>query len=190
MKGLIYLAAELETFFKEKGWKFCFIGGLAIQRWGMPRLTDDVDITLLTGFGNEEKFIYPILEKFKGRISNPAEFAIRQRVLLVENDQGIGIDIAMAGLPFEEGAVERATPYEYLPGIYLTICSAEDLLVMKAFANRPDDWADIRQVIARNMNELKWDYIQTQLKPLCELKENLEIVPRLLKLRKEVEDSE
>lgn len=67
MNDLVDLAYELQNFFKEKGWKFCFIGGLAIQRWGMPRLTDDVDITLLTGFGNEEKFIYPILEKFKGK---------------------------------------------------------------------------------------------------------------------------
>jgi hypothetical protein len=190
MNDLVDLAAELQSFFKEKDWKFCFIGGLAIQRWGMPRLTNDVDITLFTGFGSEENFIYPLLEKFKGRVSKADEFAIRQRVLLLENNQGIGIDIALGGLAFEESAIKRATAFEYLPGIYLTTCSAEDLIVMKAFANRLQDWIDIEQVITRNFDALDWDYIQTQLKPLCDLKEDFEIVPKLLKLRDEVGDSE
>ena len=31
------------------------MGGVALQRWGEPRLTQDVDLTLLTGFGDEEQ---------------------------------------------------------------------------------------------------------------------------------------
>jgi hypothetical protein len=37
-------------------------------------------------------------------------------------------------MPFEESAVARATPYEFAPGIFLVTASAEDLIVMKAFA--------------------------------------------------------
>ncbi len=28
-----------------EGWRFCFIGGVAQQRWGEPRLTEDVVLT-------------------------------------------------------------------------------------------------------------------------------------------------
>jgi hypothetical protein len=40
------------------------IGGLAVQRWGDPRQTRDVDLTLLTGLGGEEAFVDPILEHY------------------------------------------------------------------------------------------------------------------------------
>ena len=46
-------AAELQRRFQDRGWRFCLIGGLALQRWGEPRETIDVDVTLLTGFGDE-----------------------------------------------------------------------------------------------------------------------------------------
>ena len=37
-----------------QGWRFCFVGGLALQRWGEPRVTEDVDLTLLTGFETKD----------------------------------------------------------------------------------------------------------------------------------------
>jgi len=49
-------AGEIQQFCQQRDWRFCFIGGVAVQRWGQPRLTQDVDLTLLTGFGGEEKF--------------------------------------------------------------------------------------------------------------------------------------
>lgn len=53
-----------------------------------------IDLTLLTGFGDEEKFI------------------------------GIGIDISLGAFPFEESMISRARYREYLPTIKLKICSA------------------------------------------------------------------
>jgi len=43
----------VQQVFERHGWRFCFIGGVANFRWGTPRLTDDLDLTLLTGFGAE-----------------------------------------------------------------------------------------------------------------------------------------
>ena len=40
---LVEAAAELQKFCDERGWGYCFIGGLALQHWGEPRLTLDVD---------------------------------------------------------------------------------------------------------------------------------------------------
>jgi len=50
MNALFIAAKEVADFMKARRWKFCVIGGLAVQRWGEPRLTQDADLTLLTGF--------------------------------------------------------------------------------------------------------------------------------------------
>jgi len=43
MTGLFTLALELQDCCLNQGWPFCFIGGLAVQHWGEPRLTHDVE---------------------------------------------------------------------------------------------------------------------------------------------------
>lgn len=39
MRDLFRLADEIQSFCRDRGWRFCFIGGIALQRWGEPRLT-------------------------------------------------------------------------------------------------------------------------------------------------------
>jgi len=58
---VILAAAELQSVCQSQGWQFCFIGGLALQRWGELRETVDADITILTGFGGEEPFVNILL---------------------------------------------------------------------------------------------------------------------------------
>ena len=47
LADVILAAAEVEAFCRDHGWQFCFIGGVAVQRWGMPRFTQDVNLTLM-----------------------------------------------------------------------------------------------------------------------------------------------
>jgi len=61
LAGVMAAAAEVEAFCRARGWRYCFIGGVAVQRWGMPRFTQDVDLTLLVRLGSEERFIEPLL---------------------------------------------------------------------------------------------------------------------------------
>jgi hypothetical protein len=49
LPGVLKAAGEVQSFCQSQGRKFCFIGGVALQRWGEPRLTQDVDLTLLIG---------------------------------------------------------------------------------------------------------------------------------------------
>jgi len=176
-------AADLQRRFEERGWRFCIIGGLALQRWGEPRETIDVDVTLLTGFGREETFIREILCWYAPRVTNADDFALAHRVLLVQAASGVGIDIALGGMPFEEAAVRRATPYEFSAGISLRTASAEDLIVMKAFAARPKDWIDVEGIVIRQGDRLDWSLIDAELRPLVELKGEPEILNRLSQIR-------
>jgi len=47
MNEVIRAAAELQSFCIAHDWRFCFIGGLAVQRWGEPRETVDVDLSFI-----------------------------------------------------------------------------------------------------------------------------------------------
>jgi Nucleotidyl transferase AbiEii toxin, Type IV TA system len=114
MKDLIKTAADVQLLFEKQKWQFCFIGGLALQFWGEQRLTKDIDITLFTGFGDEENYIERLLEKFPNRIEDAKNFALRNRVLLLKTENGIGIDISLGAFLFEEEMTERAEYQKFL----------------------------------------------------------------------------
>lgn len=98
--------------------------------------------------------------------------AIERRVLLVETSDGVPVDIALGGLPFEARVIARSTSFEVAPGVVLGTCSAEDLVVLKAFANRMQDWLDIEGVIVRQGSNLDRALVLEELGPLLELKED------------------
>ena len=177
--SLLHAALELQNFFEEHHWKYAFIGGLANLRWGQPRTTEDIDSTLLTSFVGEELVIDTILSKFSARILDAKEFAINYRVLLLATSNGIGADVSLGGIPFEEQLVKRATMFEFCDGFILRTCSAEDLVVLKAFAARDKDWADVRQILEKQKGYLDLEYIRHHLRLLVELKEEPEIMVRL-----------
>lgn len=180
MRDLAQAALQVQKFLDKQRWKYCFIGGIAVQKWGQVRITDDIDVTLLTGFGAEEKYIDKLLSQFDARISNARAFAIQNRVLLLVDKNRIDIDVSCGAFAFERSAVARARKVQIKPGIRLKLCTAEDLIVYKAFANRPLDWIDIEGIIAKQTkSKLDWKYVFTQLIPLVGLKEELEILAKL-----------
>lgn len=183
MIPLLALAQEVQGFMESRNWRFCIIGGIALQRWGQPRVTTDVDITLFTGFFEEAAYIEEVLKTYKPRREDAAQFALSRRVLLVSGNE-IGIDISLGAIPFEDQAIQRATYHSYTPDISLKTCSAEDLIVFKAFANRTKDWADVESVVIRQ-SELEWENIFEQLQPLVDLKEAPEIIERLIAVKKQ-----
>ena len=122
MNPIFAAALEVQAFCRERGWRFCFIGGLTLQRWGEPRLTQDVDITLLTGFGTEAPYVDALLNGFAGRRSDARDFALRHRVVLMRSQAGIPVDVALGAMPFEERAVARASEFVIQPGVALVTC--------------------------------------------------------------------
>ncbi len=184
MNPLFAAAVRVQQFCIARGWQTCYIGGLTVQRWGEQRQTKDGDLTLLTRFQNEEYYVDTLLGEFGSRRADAREFALRNRVLLIEDRSGIPFDIALAGLPFEERTVERATPWKLESGDFLITCSAEDLIIHKAFAGRNRDWADIERILQRRGIGLDFPLIFEELRPLLELKEEPENEERLRELMK------
>lgn len=179
MNGLFQAAKEIQQTLEAQKWPFCFIGGLAVIRWGEVRMTQDIDLCLMCGFGNEEAYAKQLLNQYKSRIDDPLTFALDNRVLLLFASNGVAMDISLSGLPFEEEMIRNATPFLFSSDCPLITCSAEDLIVLKAFADRPKDWGDVESIATRYMHKLNRDYIIDQLTPLCDLKESPEIITRL-----------
>lgn len=185
MNGIFEAALEIQGFCEKRRWRSCIIGGVAVIRWGEPQATQDVDVSLLTGFSQEASYVATLLDHFAARIDDARQFALENRVLLIRSANGVDIDVALAGLPFEERMIERASVFRFAPGVLLNTCSAEDLVILKVFAGRPKDWAAVEGVLTRQA-ELDWTYINDLLRPLCELKGEPEAVERLAALRAEL----
>ncbi|HJT28395.1 MAG TPA: nucleotidyl transferase AbiEii/AbiGii toxin family protein, partial [Pyrinomonadaceae bacterium] len=113
MNEVIQAAAELQAVCQAQDWKFCFIGGLALQRWSEPRETVDVDLSVFAGFGDEQQFSDVLLKHFTARISDAATFARERRVLLLRSSKGVGLDVAFAALPYEALIIERSSYFDY-----------------------------------------------------------------------------
>jgi hypothetical protein len=187
---LLAAAAKIEAFLALQGWQFCFIGGVAVQRWAEPRFTKDIDLTLLSGFGDEEKFIDILLQELDPRRPDAREFALRSRVLFARTRGGpesTEVDIALGALPFESRTIERASLWTVRDGLTLTTCSAEDLVVHKVFASRDLDWSDVERVLIRQHGKLNLNLVQSELEPLLELKGELDALDKLERTRAIVE---
>jgi hypothetical protein len=179
MNPIFEAAHEVERVCRAAAFSFCFIGGLAVQRWGEPRMTADVDLTLITGFGDEEPFVDKLLASFRGRLTDTRTFALQNRTVLLFASNGTPIDVSLGAMPFEERAVERSSAFELGGGLSVTTCSGEDLIVHKAFAAREKDWLDVRGIVVRQGAHLDQRLIWDELLPLLELKDDPRIEERL-----------
>ena len=73
----------MDSRLRTAGLRYCIIGGIALQRWGEPRTTLDVDVTVLTDFGAEAPVVKKLLQLFKPRIDDAEQFALENRILLL-----------------------------------------------------------------------------------------------------------
>ncbi|MBL8890171.1 MAG: hypothetical protein JNL67_09340 [Planctomycetaceae bacterium] len=179
---LIAAVQRLQRLWDEQGIKFCFIGGIAVQHWGEPRMTNDLNATVAGEFGSERQLATRLLQGMKARIDDAVEFAKINRVLLMRDNHGVSIDASLAAMPYELGVIERSQNEMIRPQIAIRLCSANDLVILKGFANRPRDWQDIRGILIRSSGFLDRNFIRNELSVLAELKEEPEIMDQLEQL--------
>lgn len=165
MNDLIEEAARLQSFVEDNGWDFHFIGGIVVQVWGRPRLTTDIDITVFTNLQNETTYTQQLLTRYRGKFPDSEAFALTERILPIETSNKIGIDVILGGLADISPQLARSTYEPFTDEISLKVCSAEDLIVLKTVAWRPQDQFDIEGVVIKQ-NDLDWAYIEQQLTQL------------------------
>ncbi|HUG92038.1 MAG TPA: nucleotidyltransferase [Planctomycetaceae bacterium] len=184
MIRLYAAAVEFQEFLQSQGWRFCIIGAMTLARWGEPRATRDVDVSLFAELGTEEDYIDALLQRFSSRVPDARSFALTSRVLLLEGSNQIPVDVLLASFPIEEGIIDRATSFEFQEGVELVTASAEDVFVLKSFAGRPQDWIDAESIAVRQGTALNWDFIREQLAMLGELVADSEMMTRVEEIRR------
>ena len=101
---LIGAVADLTALLKDQGVPGAFIGGLAANLLGRPRITKDVDAVVLLGNLQVESFLAAAARfGFAPRISDATKFAAKNRVLLLIHEPSkTDVDISLGILPFEQ----------------------------------------------------------------------------------------
>ena len=162
-------AWEMHDFFIRLGVQYAVIGGMAVQHWGEPRFTQDVDLTIAAPLEEPDSLVRSIVAQFPSRIDDPIDFVRRNRVILVRATNGCNVDISLALPGYEDEVMRRAVAYELEPGKVIRLCSAEDLIIHKAVAGRPQDLRDIEGVVYRQRGVLDIAYIRFWLRSFSEL---------------------
>jgi hypothetical protein len=176
MNPQIQAALAMHDFFENLKLNYAIIGGIALQFWGDPRFTHDLDITIRDRLDLAE-LVKLTTNSFESRVSNPLDFARQTRMLLLTVED-VDVDVALALRGYEDSLFERSRSYEVEPGRFLTICSSEDLVIHKALAGRPQDISDIQGVIDRQGDRLDVQYIRSWLTEFSNALEDTEILDR------------
>jgi hypothetical protein len=124
------------------------IGGMAVIARGVPRLTRDVDATVAAGELDARQLADAFaMHALVPRIADAVEFANTRQVLLLRHEvSGVDVDVSLAWLPFELEAIASADALD-LGGIRIRVARAEDLIIYKAVAFRPQDQQDIERLL-------------------------------------------
>jgi len=145
------------------------IGGLAVIARGFPRTTRDIDVTVRGG----EVDLADLLRAFErggfeARIADAVAFAGRSQVLLLRHAATqIELDVSLGWLSFELEAIAAAEPLT-IGGVRLPVARAEDLVVYKAVAWRPQDQQDIERLLGLHGGDIDLARVRCIVRQLAE----------------------
>jgi hypothetical protein len=147
-KPFLRVLADLTDWLQEAGVPSMVIGGVAVAILGRPRATRDVDTLALMSDDTSASVLSAAKRHgIEARVENPLDFARRTHVLLLRHiEAGIDIDVLLGRLPYQEEAVGRGRFHD-LGGVRVRLPEVEDLLIMKAVAQRPQDLRDIEGLL-------------------------------------------
>lgn len=156
-------AWEVGQFFEAHTIPYALIGGLAVQQWGSARLTMDADFTIAAPLEGSADMVPLVTNRFPSRVADPQAMALRTRMILVTAKNGVAVDVSLALPGYEDDLFRRAVNFEIEPGKSIRLCTAEDLIIHKAIAGRPQDVTDIEGAVLRQGDRLDATYIRRWL---------------------------
>ena len=133
----------------ESGAPWMVIGGIAVIARGVRRFTTDIDAAV-RGDAIRPATLLEVFRKhgIVPRIRDALSFADANLVLLLRHDKtGVDLDVSFAWSGFEHEALAGRTLADF-GSVRVPMCTAADLVVFKAIASRPVDWADAEALLA------------------------------------------
>jgi hypothetical protein len=130
---------------------YMVIGGQAVQLYGEPRMTRDIDLTLgLASDGLDRVLAVCGACGLKPLPAVPAEF-VRETMVLpaLEERTGIRVDFVFSFSDYERQAIGRSRAVD-LGGVSVRFAAVEDIVIHKLVAGRPRDLEDVRGIVVKN----------------------------------------
>ncbi len=164
------------------GIDYVIVGGQAVLVYGEPRLTRDIDITLLASPDDLDRVMRIIKNLKLNVLVDDVESFIRKTWVLPTYDpeSGFRVDFIFSWTPFEREAVKRAV-LKNVEDYPVKFISPEDLIVMKLVAGRPRDIEDVKGILRRI--DVDVDYIINWLEEFSSVIER-DLVSEFYKLLK------
>ncbi len=140
---------DMLRWFKSARVSGAVIGGVAVSIQGHARYTRDLDALVAINDSRWPAFIARAAKfGFSGRVPDVLGCARETRMVLLRHEpSGVPLDVSLGCLTFEEELIERAMPVK-LRRLTVPIASPEDLIILKAIAQRPQDLADIDNILS------------------------------------------
>src|SRR4030067_1670823 len=172
--SLLQAVKEITKFLDRHKIPYVLLGGLAVQYWGEPRTTRDIDVTVVVSQEELESFLQKALERFSPRIPDALSFARDHRVLLVKTDTGVPIDISL-GIPgYEEEVMRRAITVSF-HDVRVRMISVDDLILHKSVVGRARDREDVERILIRQRLQVDLAYIRRWLSDFAPLVETQDV---------------
>lgn len=146
----------------ERGVRYAVIGGLAVIQHARVRTTDDIDVLLDT-----PQLAMPGLFDALGERGFQVDSVGNSREL---RDDGITlvrfgeviVDLMRPLTPAYARVLDRSVTATIL-GLPVRISSPEGLIVMKLIARRPQDQADVQDLLAAYAGQLDLEFVRTEM---------------------------
>ncbi len=188
MSSLGEAVRQLKTFLESHDIPYMVIGGIALSVWGITRTTRDADFKVFIGDLTITEFRKLVSEKFpiaKRPHLGRAESALVIRVQVAQTFA----DLLIGVLPYEQQSIERAIVADF-EDMTIPICTAEDLIIHKAIADRPQDWLDVESIVGAQQGRLDYAYIQDWLRQFAAALDKPELFERYEALKRKYEQED
>lgn len=142
---------------------YMIIGGQAVQIYGEPRLTKDIDITIGLNI-DSYKLLIDIIEKIKLiPLIKDIENFIKETFVLPTYDKktDFRVDFIFSFSEYEKIALKRVNKVK-IRNYEVKFASLEDLIIHKIISGRERDIEDIKKIILKN-KEFNKEYIEKWL---------------------------
>lgn len=158
---LVQLLKEVCLFLVESSIEYMLVGGLAVGIWSKPRATVDIGLLVSTQLDDFEVLKCKLEEanKFVFIHDRPMIFGkISFLRTTLKSNTDISVDFLFADDDFKNEALKRRETVR-VDDFTVNIATAEDLIILKLLANRPQDNLDAKNILESQRENLDMKYI-------------------------------
>jgi len=160
---LIDQLKKIIQFLNKQKIDYALAGGLAFSALVEPRATMDIDIIIMIKEEQLSGFTNLLKDEFESIITHkePMHFNLIKiwRVINFIDDREMIFDFILAESEYHKNAIERAFEIDFFES-KLKVITLEDLILLKNFAKRTQDIADLDKIYKTFDHEINHGYLE------------------------------